>query len=138
MRLFLFICCVCCLLANLSTAQEPDEHRDPTVPSPEILQRLHQPSAEPLVEESAAAVPQTDIAPLPKILVKAIVLTDAHHGVAMLECAGQKLIVRLSRDLPQTDEMLQGFNAEGFTFHVADFSDRTLLLKTGNRTLLVQ
>ena len=92
-------------------------------------------------------IPQITVAPLPKILVKGIVLADADHGVAMLECSGRKLVVRLSRaalpreksdQSPATNDMLNGFAADGFTFHVADFSDRTLLLKTGERTVLVQ
>lgn len=119
--------------------------RDPTVASQKILGRLESEPA-PLTISSLAPT-TTDVRPaaLPKIYVKAIVLSDPNHGVAMLQCADRKLTVRLSRDLlvPASHAIpnsarLSGFAVEGQTFYVADFSDRSLLLRTGDGTMLIQ
>ena len=133
---------------DVQPVRTQDELRDPTVPSPEILERLKQERAPVAVIDTPQGTPQIAIAPLPKIVVKAIVLVDADHGVAMLDCSGRKLIVRLARESldaavehdpnAATGQRLNGFTADGFTFRVAEFSDQSLLLKAGDRSLLVQ
>ena len=118
--------------------------RDPTVPSQKILERLRSEADLPTFSTAAAGVSQDEPPKLPDIIVKAIVLADRDHGVAMLECGGRKLTVRLSRDLLTTTPngstagSLNGFAFHGQAFTVADFSARSLLLSTGGRTLLIQ
>ena len=118
--------------------------RDPTVPSQKILERLRSEADLPMFSTTAAVASQDEPPKLPDIIVKAIVLADRDHGVVMLECGGRKLTVRLSRELLTTKSngstvgSLNGFAFQGQTFTVADFSDRSLLLSTGGRTLLVQ
>ena len=128
---------------NHAPEQAIPPFRDPTVPSQKILERLRSGTDLPTYSTAAVGVSQ-DEPKLPDIIVKAIVLADRDHGVAMLECGGRKLTVRLSRDLltakpnGSAGGSLNGFAFQGQTFTIADFSDRSLLLSTGGRTLLIQ
>jgi hypothetical protein len=136
-------------------AEPPVSRGDPTVPSAKILQRLQSlvPASVPTVEADTLPTAAPAAAPkapdlLPDFDLKAIVMADAHRGTALLECNGRMIVVPLSRAVtrPQpissaasdSNQRLRGFSVQGQTFTVEDFSSTTLLLRTGERTLLVQ
>ena len=118
--------------------------RDPTVPSQKILERLRPETPSPAFSAATPVAAADERPTLPDIVVKAIVMADRDHGVAMLECGGRKLTVRLSREQLRSRQngsnpgSLNGFTVQGQRLVVEDFSDTSLLLSTGDRTLLIQ
>lgn len=161
MRTILCLACVlaCCSVEAQETRLDAPEsdaptsaaRRDPTAPSAEILERLN--LATPMVDafagEPAAPAPADEVAQVapafPEIILKGLVLSDSDHGTALLEAAGRRVTVRLSREpadaavLPAANaSRLSGFSIQGIEFYVLDFSDRSLLLQAADRTILVQ
>jgi hypothetical protein len=155
-RIFLLAAIAACLSPELSARAGQDATpagptsapqadgapRDPTLPSVKILERLQADLAAPAIQPDAEAQSPS---PPAEIDVKAIVLTDRDHGVAMLQCGEQKLMVRLSRRSPAATSLpangsvrLDGFTIQGELFRVVDFSETSLILKSDRRTLVVQ
>lgn len=162
MRVFLRLACVisCCLSAgSFARAQETESgspqasapRRDPTAPSAEILKRLTaaSPAMDAMVHDANAPVPaDTEVETaraFPELILKGLVMADRDHGTALLEAGGRRVTVRLSREAVDSGTLpapsaarLSGFSVQGIEFRVLDFSDRSLLLQTSDRTVLVQ
>lgn len=130
---------------------------DPTMPSAKIRERLAGNVASGAIVSAVTTPPPPALANAPAALpdfeLKAIVMSDVNRGTALLECNGRKIVVPLVRaekksgaPSPSAHEKnshsqrgrLHGFTFQGQTYTVEDFSSSTLLLKSGDRSLLVQ
>lgn len=119
---------------------------DPTAPSPKIRQRMaaqRTPVVPNMVEPVAApSTNPTSVAPAvavaPSIRLKAIVLVDQDHGAAILECLEDRFSIALERQ--SDNERAAAFTIMNWTFTVADFTDRAVLLKSqdGSYSMWVQ
>lgn len=136
------VCFFAIALFNAAIAQ------DPTVPSPQILERLgNGPSKS--VATSTTELIQERAAP-PVVKLKAVVMTDSDQGTAMIEVDGRRLLLRLSRTAaaqtaaqtaapesssqPTTD----GVVIQGSTYYVRSFSARSVVLSNDSQTLTAQ
>ena len=136
--------CLICIFAVMFC--DVTHAQDPTVPSAQILERLHHeqptpvvrlPFTNPLVQEQLA---------LPVLKLKALVLADSDHGTALIEVEGRRIRLRLVRPatdqlaapLPATSQDLDGVVIQNSTYHVQSFSSRSILLSNDSHTLLVQ
>ncbi len=138
MRCFFIV--IVATLCNVNSAQ------DPTVPSAKILERLGrgQPAS---VVASPSVSPSAQIQlPPPMLKLKAVVMTDSDHGVALIEVDSRRLRLRLSRPATEqanaseasTQASLDDVVIQGSTYHVQSFSARSILLSNSIQTLLVQ
>ncbi len=126
-------------LCNFSFAQ------DPTVPSAQILERLYRDQPAPIAAlPSASPVVQERLSP-PVLKLKAMVMTDSDHGTALIEVEGRRVRLRLARPTdqlaapePSASRVLDGVVIQGLTYHVQDFSARSVLLTNHSQTLLIQ
>lgn len=137
MRSMIFLLVV--TLCNYSFAQ------DPTVPSAQILERLYRDQPAPIAAlPSTSPVVQERLSP-PVLKLKAMVMTDSDHGTALIEVEGRRVRLRLSRPTdqlaapePSASRVLDGVVIQGLTYHVQDFSARSVLLTNHSQTLLIQ
>ncbi len=126
-------------LCNYSFAQ------DPTVPSAQILERLYRDQPAPIEAlPSTSPVVQERLSP-PVLKLKAMVMTDSDHGTALIEVEGRRVRLRLARPTdqlaapePSASRVLDGVVIQGLTYHVQDFSARSVLLTNHGQTLLIQ
>ncbi len=86
----------CLSLSVFSRSSESAYAQDPTVPSPQILERLQQPS-EPVAVPQALAPMTEKEEPLPIVKLKAMVMRDPDNGIALVEMNGRRTRLRLSR-----------------------------------------
>jgi hypothetical protein len=128
---------------------------DPTAPSAKIRQRMAaqrtptvanptEPSVSPTANPTMVTPP---VAVAPTIRLKAIVLVDHDHGAAILECMEDRFSIALERQ-PTSNRSSQAtessaaaaFTVMNWTFTVADFTDRAVLLKSqdGSYSMWVQ
>jgi len=70
----------------------------------------------------------------PVLKLKAIVMSDIDHGIAQIEVDGRRIRLRLSRPATNIDSVV----IQGSTFHVQNFSARSVMLENHGQTLLVQ
>lgn len=151
--LFVNTCFAQATIVNQPSSEQSVSRGDPTMPSASIRERLQaQAPAAPIAETPTTQTPAAKPLPaLPEFDLKAIVLADADRGTALLQCNERTIVVPLARlqtnrssTAPKSTgahtqpERLRGFTVQGQTFVVEDFSRSTLLLRTGERTLLVQ
>ncbi len=114
--------------------------QDPTVPSPQILERLKQPS-EPVVSQRVVIPVIEKAEPLPIIKLKAMVLNDPDNGMALVEINGQRTRLNLSRSSASTEtasNLSSGISIQGTTYFVESFSPRSILLNGRGQKLLIQ
>lgn len=132
------ICFLTLTLCNLTLGQ------DPTVPSSQILERLQQHPA--TVGPSTSSPPDQARSVPPSLKLKAVVMADSEHGIALIEVDGRRVRLRLS---PATTERGaapksatppdgDGVVIQGSTYYVQSFSARSILLSNYSDTLLVQ
>ena len=127
-------------LGNFSFAQ------DPTVPSAQILERIYrdQPAAIAALPSTSPVV-QERLSP-PVLKLKAMVMIDSDHGTALIEVDGRRIRLRLARPAndqlaapePSAPNAFDGVVIQGLTYHVQDFSARSVLLTNHSQTLLIQ
>ena len=136
--------CLICIFAVMFC--DVTHAQDPTVPSAQILERLHHeqptpvvtlPFTNPFVQEQLA---------LPVLKLKALVMADSDHGTALIEVEGRRVRLRLARlatdqlaaPEPSAPSVLDGVVIQGLTYHVQGFSARSVLLTNHSQTLLIQ
>jgi len=151
---------MCLSLWVISPSRKSAFAQDPTVPSPQILERLQQPS-EPIVMQRAMLPLSEKAEPLPIVKLKAIVMRDPDNGIALVEMNGRRTRLRLSREstsrteadsvaqvtkevqeqaaaTEQKDDPLAGITIQGTTYFVESFSPRSILLNSRGQKLLIQ
>lgn len=115
--------------------------KDPTVPSSNLVKKLS-------VKSDPAADPQKLI---PKIELRAIVLSEEDKGIALLRVSERSITVQLFRE-PDGEEtankneakashnLRNSFQAAGRTYQVIDFSGDAILLRidSGDQTVLLR
>ncbi len=121
-----FICFFAATICNAAFAQ------DPTVPSSQILERLGREQPHSAVASPSAMIKERPTPP--ELKLKAVVMTDSDHGIALIEVDGRRIRIRLSRP----DSKLDSIAIQGSTYHVQKFSARSVLLENNGQSLLVQ
>lgn len=123
------------------TFAHPALSKDPTVPSAAILKRLngHIPAVAPV----APAAPSV-AAPAPSIRLKAIVMNDRDHGIAIVVSGDQRFQLRLERKETyptsrpsDSTASLPGFQLHGVDYTLVDFYDRTIILTDSVKRIMV-
>ena len=111
--------------------------QDPTIPSPQILERLQSNTV--LPQASLPRQNPIEQPAVPVIKLKAIVMRDENTGTALLEINGRKVRLPLVRNSPEqvAAPELAGIEIQGTLYSVEDFSSRSILLSGSGRKLLV-
>jgi hypothetical protein len=116
--------------------------QDPTVPSAQILERLHSDPREPPAPISLPRpAMQAEPALPPVIKLRAMVLSDSDHGTALLDIDGRHVRLKLSRPVAGHSAEtagLDGVTIQGALYRVESFSARAIMLVSRGQTLLVQ
>jgi hypothetical protein len=110
--------------------------QDPTVPSQEIASRM----------KGVQRQTETPVSDAPTILkLRAIVLLDLDHGMAIVECDGRRFRITLDRTSiaartanANAVSPLESIPVQGKKYFVEDFSSKAIALSDGNTTILIQ
>ena len=117
--------------------------QDPTLPSQALVQRLQ-------LEKAVTAPPLSENRPA--IHLKALVMADADHGMALLEADSRRFVVQLDRallnakpeevkeELEQVDQRDPRSRIElsHGAFYVEDFSATSIVLSNGQQQITIR
>ncbi len=126
--------------------------RDPTAPSDKIMEKLAPmlgevagsmgmapaKSGKPAAAEGEEGGEEDEEVSKPALLLKAIVLSDKDHGMALIELGKRKVrlsLVRKAAGAAPTNERADTVTIDDIDYTVEDFSDHSLVLTSADKKL---